>query len=525
MSYKVFLVEDEIVTREGIRDNVDWETLGFEFCGEAPDGEIALPLIEDTNPDVLITDIKMPFMDGLQLSKIIREQMPWIKILILSGHNEFDYAQSAVKLGVTEYLLKPISAQDLNKILVELYKVLDQEKQEREKLIALQNKIKDNLLFTREKFLLKLVMGGISSSEAIEQSQQLELDITARYYVVMVIRVELCSNSPPFDYHEYQQVEQIISQLTGDQSDVLLTKKDIAEIILLIKGENVEQLLQRGDFLADLIRNKVESKTTCNTVIEMGSYQERLSDVHHSFAEALVKCKFVEQIPQVSTPKIPHDKLFTIKHDAIENYLRFGSIQEFDEFFSRTIRPIADIAQQSYMLRYYVFVDIIFSATQFVSDLGGEVEQLASEFPAIEEIISDIKSVEQFEAEMRRMFTIILLYRDKQAKNERKLTLREAKSYLDLNFSDPELKMRDVAQTFNISPGHFSTTFHQEFEITFRDYLCHLRIDHAKGLLRTTSMKCAEIAYQSGFNNSHYFSSVFKKKTGVSPREFRSAVA
>ncbi|MFN2127696.1 MAG: helix-turn-helix transcriptional regulator, partial [Anaerolineales bacterium] len=144
---------------------------------------------------------------------------------------------------------------------------------------------------------------------------------------------------------------------------------------------------------------------------------------------------------------------------------------------------------------------------------------------SIEEIISDIKSVEQFEAEMRRMFTIILLYRDKQAKNERKLTLREAKSYLDLNFSDPELKMRDVAQTFNISPGHFSTTFHQEFEITFRDYLCQLRIDHAKGLLRTTSMKCAEIAYQSGFNNSHYFSSVFKKKTGVSPREFRSAVA
>jgi two-component system response regulator YesN len=117
MLYKIFLVEDEIVAREGIRDNVDWKSAGFEFCGEAPDGEIALPLIETIQPDVLVTDIKMPFMDGLQLCKILRERMPWVKIIILSGHDEFNYAQAAVKLGVTEYLLKPISALDLHNVL------------------------------------------------------------------------------------------------------------------------------------------------------------------------------------------------------------------------------------------------------------------------------------------------------------------------------------------------------------------------------------------------------------------------
>ena len=154
MTYKVFLVEDEVAAREGIRDNFDWKSAGFEFCGEAADGEIALPLIESLQPDVLITDIKMPFMDGLQLSKIVREHMPWVKIIILSGYDEFSYAQAAVKLGVTEYLLKPISVPDLNLTLHKVTDLLDHEKSEREYLKLLRDQVKDNLSLLREKFLL-----------------------------------------------------------------------------------------------------------------------------------------------------------------------------------------------------------------------------------------------------------------------------------------------------------------------------------------------------------------------------------
>src|SRR5512134_502288 len=144
MPYKVFFVEDEAITREGIRDNVDWQASGFEFCGEASDGEMALPLLRAAQPDVLITDIKMPFMDGLQLSKIMRERMPWVKIIILSGHDEFEYAQQAIKLGVTDYLLKPITVQDLQNALQKLTVQLDQEKKEREDLRKLQEQAEEN---------------------------------------------------------------------------------------------------------------------------------------------------------------------------------------------------------------------------------------------------------------------------------------------------------------------------------------------------------------------------------------------
>ncbi len=151
MQYKVFLVEDEIVTREGIRDNVDWKANGFDYCGEAADGETALLLLRTVKPDILITDIKMPFMDGLQLGKIVREHMPWIKIIILSGHDEFEYAKEAINIGVTEYLLKPITVQDMHKVLQKLGRQLDQERKEQENFQKMQEQLEENQAMLRER--------------------------------------------------------------------------------------------------------------------------------------------------------------------------------------------------------------------------------------------------------------------------------------------------------------------------------------------------------------------------------------
>ena len=106
---KVFLVEDECVVREGLRECIDWARYGFEFCGDAPDGELALPQIRKLRPDILITDIKMPFMDGLALSKLVCAELPETKIILISGHNDFEFAQEAIEIGVEQYLLKPVT--------------------------------------------------------------------------------------------------------------------------------------------------------------------------------------------------------------------------------------------------------------------------------------------------------------------------------------------------------------------------------------------------------------------------------
>ena len=128
---KVFLVEDEVVIRNGIKKGINWEQEGFIFTGEASDGEVAYPLIKKARPDILITDIKMPFMNGLELSRMLKKEFPDMKILILSGYNEFDYAKQAITIGVTDYLLKPISAEQLLEEIKKVAVTIQKEREER----------------------------------------------------------------------------------------------------------------------------------------------------------------------------------------------------------------------------------------------------------------------------------------------------------------------------------------------------------------------------------------------------------
>src|SRR5215217_4187935 len=225
MTYKVFLVEDEIVTREGIRDTVDWAAAGYQFCGEAPDGEIALPLIYERRPETVITDIKMPFMDGLQLCRILRETLPATKIIILSGHDEFKYAQEAIQIGVTEYLLKPIIPQELLAALRKVARQIDEEHQTSAHLHALQAQMVSQQSLLRERCLLDLVTGNSSAADFIEQAQSLEIDLLAPWYQVLLIRALPRARAPTAPlYTVCRHVDTIIADVIGNTNSIVSFK-------------------------------------------------------------------------------------------------------------------------------------------------------------------------------------------------------------------------------------------------------------------------------------------------------------
>jgi two-component system response regulator YesN len=522
MTYKVVFVEDEIVTREGIRDHVDWNGNGFELCGEATDGEVALQMLQTISPDVLITDIRMPFMDGLQLCKIVRENMPWVKIVILSGHDEFEYAQQAIKLGVTEYLLKPVTVADLHAALQKIAGQLDREKNEQQNLRNLRDQLAENQALLKERFLLKLVVGAISPTEAAEKSQLLGLDLFAKCYLVVIMKAELSDRSEQFDYDEYQHVLELISQLVENNPDIFLLKKGWEELVLLMKGNTPEYLIEEKDLLLERIQ-QAAAQTRYRFIIGVGTYKNRIAHIYQSFIEALVNVQSVFN-EYNSGPMIAVDKaeLLMVDKSAIDNFLRCGVKEDFNEFFDTFISPLGESALKSYLIKNYIFVDVVLATARFVNELGGDIDQAVSVFNSIETILMNIKTIDQLREQVYKITAGALAFRDQQINSQYTAVIQQAKEYIERNYKNPDLYLNEVAAHVNLSPSHFSVVFSHEACQTFKDYLTEIRIKKAKELLRNTVLKAAEISYRIGYNDPHYFSYVFRKKTGLSPTEFRS---
>lgn len=533
MPYKVFLVEDEIVTREGIRDNVNWEAAGFQFCGEAADGELALPLLEAARPDVLLTDIRMPFMDGLQLSKIARERLPGMKIVILSGHDEFEYAQAAIKLGVTEYLLKPVSVGDLHDVLRRVLAELQREEQEQASRRALQEELAAGREALRQSLYLKLVTGAISAAEAIEQAQALEVELIARWYLVALVQVR--RDGSPAARSQCRRMQEIVTAVAGHNPDVFLLHKHEGEVVLIFKGHVPEYLHEESEYIIGQIRQLVQ-EAGCQSAIGVGAPKPHLRDLYHSFVEALTdtqgQCSGLGPGSEAGSVAgseagagTGRAELLQVDKSAVDNYLRYGVKENWDEFFAALVRPLDGAAQRSPLIKNYLMMHIIVAAGQFVHDLGGDSNQIVPDLGAIEELLALIPTVAEIREPARKILLGALALRDSHLNQPYAAMMRQVKQYIGAHYGDPNLSLQEVAGQINLSPNHFSMIFGQEAGATFKSYLTEIRIAKARELLRATPLRPSEIAVQVGYNDPHYFSHVFRKQTGLTPTEFRAQPA
>ena len=210
---KVFLVEDECVVREGLRECIDWARYGFEFCGDAPDGELALPQIRKLRPDILITDIKMPFMDGLALSKLVCAELPETKIILISGHNDFEFAQEAIEIGVEQYLLKPVTKSSLLKTLEDVSRKIDEEREQKAYLRRFQQEGREYEQYARRKFFEQVTSGSLRVSEIYEQAKKLQIDIDAEGYTVILLTLQ-SRGAAEYSQTLADRLEELIALLT-----------------------------------------------------------------------------------------------------------------------------------------------------------------------------------------------------------------------------------------------------------------------------------------------------------------------
>lgn len=542
---KIFLAEDEVVVRETIKRMIPWEELGFELVGEAADGEMALPLLIRQQPDLLITDIKMPFMDGLTLARLAKKEIPGLKVVILSGYDDFNYAKQAIGIGVEDYLLKPITKNALIERLSEIRSRYEHEKTQKEYYEKFQREMQAYEKNSSRDFFEALVGGSMDMMEVYKRAEKLGLDIVAEAYNVLIFTMN-CDEDFSEQRDEYSSWEaeslELLENFFAGHSSAMLFRSNIFSYGVLLKGQR-EAIEENTRACVDEIR-KILSRQDGRRewFLAVGQSVERLSQIQKSyhtasraFSQRYLYDENILYYDEMETMEHPggqaetEDNAYLQKVDVnalnpaiLQKFLSNGLQEETENFVKDYFYAIGQEPMESLVFRNYVILNVRFSVISFIKGLGCDTNEMES--ADTEEVLAESgKNMESAIAYAKKMISQAIEIRDQNSGNKNRSILKTAVDFIDSHYMDEEISLNTVANVANVSSNHFSALFSQNMGQTFIEYLTTLRMNKAKELLRCTGMRSSEIAGEIGYKDAHYFSYLFKKTQGMTPSDYRKA--
>lgn len=527
--YKVFLADDEIVIREGIRTSFPWDSSGFVLSGEAPDGEIALALMQEIKPDILITDIRMPFMDGLELSRRAIGNMPWLKVIILTGYDEFTYAREALAMGVREYLLKPVSAHELGETLQRIAVQIDEEKRRQADLANIRNQLDQSSELLRDQFLGEVLQGiqdENKRSALFTRARELDMDLLARNYRVMLV-----SPGQPAAA-DLSPLRALLSRLAESRKRGSLQQCRMDGLFaLLFLGDTPEDLEEDIFLFAQVLKHEAGQQGTGPLHIAIGATVSTVFSLKDSYRTALATLQAMSEHFKGSATRIMDsaelqakmgEVLSLAENASLYDRLRFAPVSSAGDIL-RTFFDSDGSGRHSLMIMNYLFIESLLAATRIVQELGLDPKEALPEALRAQGDLQLFTDAGEMSAAAEKAVTRALTLRDRQSLSRYSDVIHKACAFAEERLSDPNITLGDAARHVHLSVNHFCTVFSQETDTTFIEYLTRLRLQRAKELLANTSLRSSDIAQQVGYRDPHYFSYLFRKNTGMSPRDFRNA--
>ena len=546
---KVFLVEDEYAIREGIKRSVDWAGNGFELVGEAGDGEVAFPKILKEKPDILITDIRMPFMDGLELSRLVKKELPQIKIVILSGYDDFNYAKEAISIGVEEYILKPVSGDNLMAELAKLSDAIKAEQQEAQAKLKYMADREEIRMLEKQKFLHDIIDGKLSISDSLTTGRELEIDITAAFYSVILMQI-FPRTIGDADIDAYsgtkEEIYIKIKEKYSNLGNVYLYEQVGDVLCFLEKEDSLDNLKENIKTQIDSIAELMNEYKDMMYFISVGKPVERIRDVNISYKDAskrfaeryLYADSFIFYAEEDDASKdtasdggsrsegsdnldIQNLDVSMISKNTIFSFMKQGTLSEIDDLIEEYFSRLGKEAIESSMLRQYVLLESLLSALVIFESVGvprNKATEMLGDLSAPGKFNDSVDTAKDY---LHRLLTMMLEYRNQLSDMKYSEIIEKAKAYIQEQYRNEDMSLQSVSSHVNVSSNHFSAIFRKETGVTFIDYLTTVRMDKAKDLLMSTSMKTSEIGFEVGYRDPHYFSYIFKKTQGMSPKEYR----
>ena len=535
--YKVLLVDDETLIREAISENIQWEEMGFSFMGACENGKQAIEAIEKEQPDLLLTDINMPFVDGMELTKFVYENYPDTKVIIISGFDEFEYAKNAVKYQVLDYILKPITPMEFSETLLRVKKMFDERKESRQDMKKIRSAYVSNLPMVQGRYLHNLLNGTVDYSKLQDKQEELRLNLDANCYNTALVEGD---NLEPFT-SQYANVKDelalfaiynITAELIASENCGIAFQGIDEKTAILFMGDEEEMLKLKIKQILPKIHQAVEEFLQIQVTIAVGKTVPRLEELPDSFAKTKSALEYKFMLGGNQTIEAE-------EYEEIRNSAKHVDIFEWASQIATTIRTnkIEEIAQRTEQFieqvktsyvnknRSFVYVQNLVLSVINLLELPEELEEeIYGQERNFMKQIYECENLDEIELRLRGTFRYICNLMSNQRDSYGKRQAMMALEYIEKNYADSTVSLNSVCTALAMSTSYFSSIFKNYTGETFIESLTKKRMEKAKILLEQGNLKTYEIAEAVGYSDAHYFSVAFKKMVGKTPTEYAREV-
>lgn len=524
MRFTVILADDEPQILDGIYHSMNWEQLGFNVIATALNGKELLELTETLRPDLIISDIKMPFMDGIEVAKILHEKMMHIKIVLFSGWDDFEYAQLAIRYGVSEYVLKPIDFEEMGSLLEKLNKELEKEFKQHRNRERLEEIYEKSLPLLQEQFMVQLVKGVLNSDQITRQLRSLSITLDSEWFNIVLIKVAEENDN----YLSQVSVMESVSEML-DKVCRFISFRYLDKLVYLLMISELSEMptIQRSlNEAAHISKHYSQISFSCG----IGSACESLAQLPSSFAQATEALEYSVVSTEESVTLYQDIELYennvctSISTEELEMAIKLGNKEKIQYEVKKLI---SQLEENHYNFNAYqsAILEIIFSISGIFRQYHMMDDEIFADAKRMTMKVLSLETGEQLNSWLLNYcnYTSYAIHLRKVDRNS--LLAQKAIAYVEQHYNEADLSVETVCDYLHVSATHFSNLFRRETGLSFLAFLTKKRIEEAVRLLKTTDYKSRVIGEMVGYPEPNYFSYVFKKNMNVSPANFRKEKA
>jgi YesN/AraC family two-component response regulator len=528
--FNFLVVDDELWTRKGIISELQYLNLPINIIEEAVDGEDAMGKIEQNSFDVVITDIKMPRIDGLELVRNIKEKNSKIQFVIISGYEEFEYVKQAMNMGVLGYILKPIEIDQIKVVIQKAIRTLEHTKEQQR--IRIQNRqLKDyHMQLICEKKLNELFHDTKKDTYVMEPKKwigELGYDNQA-YYVLGIIHLNRCSYyESNFDHKDFDLLRfaicNIIQEIDDNQHKIVFCNNaNKNQILVIIVHDNKHVLSINSDEFITLIYSKITKYLNVSITIGMSQIQNELTSELYKQAKEAVTLRLIHGINKIYKWEENKDNIqFSFPLNKLKLVRQYIEQKDWENI-ERTIKQIfhyKNFLSALSMHIWVVWIEIVNMMIQVSDKMGLNREHSIQTDLLNDDILSQFDSLEEI-ANYLYQTVIAGIGNPNDIIKDVKMLVKQVKQYIE-HYYQEVTTIKELAFKLGVNPSYFSTIFKQETNYTLLQYITDVRIRNACVLLKETQANVENIAKSVGYQDPQYFYRVFKKYTGQTPLGYR----